>query len=119
MPEEFAFQQSGGDGGAVQFDKRIGLTLAEIMDSPGYQLLARAGLPMNQYRGPRRGYCLDLAQDTPQHRAVADDLLKIHFAADFIFEIELFLGEFVLEFRDLTIGEGVVDGDRHLPGNLG
>jgi hypothetical protein len=94
------------------------VALAEIMDCPGYEFFAGTGLSIDEYRRPRRGYRFDLAENLPQHRAVADNLLKIHFAADFIFEIELFLGEFVLKFRDLTIGEGVVDGDRHLPGNL-
>ena len=119
MAEELAFQQAGGNGRAVQFDKRVGVALAKIMDCPGDQFLARARLPVNQYRRPRRSYCFDLAEDTPQHRAVADDLLEIHFAAEFIFEIELFLSQFVLEFRDLTIGKGVVDGDGNLPGDLG
>ena len=105
---------------AAQFSltKRVGLALAEIVDRPGYQFLARTGLAVNQDRGAGRSYRFDLAQNTAQYGAVADDLLKIHFAAEFIFQIELFLGELVLEFRDLAIGKGVVDGDRDLPGDL-
>src|SRR3984957_5859429 len=42
-------------------------------------------------------------------RAVANDVLEVHLAADFFFEVELFLGELVFELRNLVIYHRVLN----------
>ena len=50
----------------------------------------------------------------PECRAVADDLIEVHLAANLFFEIELLLGELVFELGDFPICQGVFDGDGDL-----
>ena len=50
---------------------------------------------------------------------MADDVLKRQLTADFLFQVQLFVRELVLERGDLAVGERVVDGDRHLAGHAG
>ena len=50
-----------------------------------------------------------------QGRTLSHNSFIVHLATDFVFQIQLFLGEFVLQFRDLAIGQGVLDGYRYLP----
>jgi len=50
---------------------------------------------------------------------VADDVLKGQLTTDFLFQVQLFVRELVLERGDLAVGERVVDGERHLAGHAG
>jgi hypothetical protein len=43
-----------------------------------------------------------LFEDLPQRFARSDDLFEIQFAADFIFEVELFLRQFLFQFGNLA-----------------
>jgi hypothetical protein len=43
-----------------------------------------------------------------------NDVFKVHLAADFFFEIELLLGEFVFELRNLVVCQRVFNGDGNL-----
>jgi hypothetical protein len=43
---------------------------------------------------------------------------QVHLAAYLFFQIELFLREFVLQFEDLTVSQGVFDGNCHLARGL-
>ena len=54
----------------------------------------------------------------PQGRTASDDLLKVELAANLLFEIYLFLSKFVLEFRDLAVGQRIFNGDRDLASYL-
>src|SRR5206468_8766678 len=51
------------------------------------------------------------SSDLAQGRTLPDNLCEVHLRADFFFQIELFLREFVLELGDLTVGKGVFDGN--------
>src|SRR5262245_53582538 len=42
VTEEFALEQSVGNGGAIDSDERFGRAIAVLVDGPGNQLLARA-----------------------------------------------------------------------------
>ena len=114
MPEHLAFEQPGGDRGAVQFDERALAASAQIMDRPRDQFLTGSGLTIDQYGGIGRRHGLDLLQQTPQGRASTDNLLEVQFAADFIFQVDFFLRQPVFQLCDLTIGKRVLYRDRHL-----
>ena len=45
MPEKFAFQQAGGDGGAIEFHKSALFAPAAFVDGTGDQLFSSAGFP--------------------------------------------------------------------------
>jgi hypothetical protein len=66
------------------------------------------------------GWChnLHLLEHTAEDGAVPHDVRKMQLTADFIFQIQLLLGEPVFERSDLTIGERVLNRDGHLVGNL-
>jgi hypothetical protein len=49
--------------------------------------------------------------------AMADDLVEVELGADFFLEVEFLLGEFVLEFGDLAVGQGILDRKRYLTGD--
>src|ERR1700759_4999592 len=58
------------------------------MDSPCYQLLARASFSLNQDGGVGRGDALDPVQYRFQGAALSDDLLKLAFAEVLFCEFE-------------------------------
>ena len=53
-----------------------------------------------------------------QRGALTHNPFKIHFAAHFIFEIELLLRETIFQFRDLTVGHRIFNSNSHLTRNL-
>jgi len=59
-----------------------------------------------------------LARARGESPTVPHDLFKIKSAANFLFEVQLFLGEFVFQRIDLFEGQRVFDGDRDLRGDL-
>src|ERR1700755_2631794 len=73
---------------------------------------------MNENGGVCRGDRLDLAQDPPENRAVADDLLKVQLAADLVLKVEIFLSQFIGELRNSAVRQCVVDGDGNLASDL-
>ena len=89
------------------------------MNGAGDQLLACTSLAKQQDCGIAGSDGLNQFQNVLQRRAVSDDILKVHLAADFFFEIELLLRELVFEFRNLVVCQCVFDGDCYLPRSLG
>jgi hypothetical protein len=81
--------------------------------------LARTGLAADEHSRLGGGDGLHLLEHAAQRGAVPHDVLKVALAADLVFQIQFLLSELVLEGGDLAIGEGVVDGDGHLVGDLG
>ena len=59
-----------------------------------------------------------LIEQSLQRGTFADDLLKVVFGANFVFQVKLFLGELVFEIGDLLEGQGIFDGDGDLRGDL-
>ncbi len=118
VPEKFAFEQTGGNRRAVELDERARVARAEIVEGAGDQLLARAGLAVDDDGGIGGSDRLHFAQDAAQGFALADDLFEIPFAADFVLEIQLLARQLVLEIGDLAEGHGIFDGHSYLAGDL-
>ena len=81
------------------------------MDGAGDQLLARAGLAIDQYGGIGGGDAADLVEHRQQGGTAADDLLEIVRGLDLFLEVEVLL----VQPRALGLGEdavGDVDPDR-------
>src|SRR6266853_1586799 len=84
------------------------------MNGAGDQFLARACLSINQDRRVRRRYSFHMFEDFAQRGTVSNDLSKIHFCADFIFQIQLLFGELVFELSNLPKGKCILHGNGNL-----
>src|SRR5262245_2559525 len=89
------------------------------MNRAGDQFLTRSCLARDEHSRIGWRYGLHLLQHTAQGGAVSHNVRKVQLAANFIFQIQLLLRELVFERDDLTIGEGVLDRDSDLIGDLG
>ncbi len=89
------------------------------MNGPRNQFLARPCLSINQHRRIRRRYSFHALEGFAQGSAVSHDLGKIHFAADFIFEIQFFLRQLVFQLSNLLKGKRILHGNRNLICDLG
>src|SRR5579862_1485544 len=118
MAEKFAFKQAGGNGGAIDANESVVMARAQIVNRTGEQLFSSAGLSQNQDRGIRRRNRLNLFQDPPDLRAVANDLLKIKLSFQLVFQILLLLRELVLELGHAPECHGIAQGYRYLAGDL-
>jgi len=63
VAEQFAFHQSGGQRGAVQFDIRALLPKALVVDGSGDELFSGAGFTLNQDRSVGTRHHLECAPD--------------------------------------------------------
>jgi hypothetical protein len=97
VPEEFAFQQAGGDGGTVQFHEGLRPPRAERMERPRQQFFPGPRLAVEEHGCIGRGHEFHLVQDAAERGARADDLGKVPVAVAAIFHGERLLGECVLE----------------------
>src|SRR5207245_872585 len=118
VTEQLAFKQAGRNRRAVQLDECPLLAPAAVVDRPGNKLLSGAGFAEQQDRRVVGRDCLDQLQNVLERRARPYDLLEVHLAAYLFFQIELFLRKFVLQFRNLTVGKVVFDGNCDLAGGL-
>ena len=89
VAEQFAFDQARGDGAAVELHERSIATRAALVDGAGDELLARAGLAVDQYARVRAGDEIDLAQRLLQGRARADDLAMVTLFGDLALQIAI------------------------------
>ena len=94
------------------------LTRAQLVQGPGDQLLARAGLPADEDGGAGGGNGLDLLQHLPQGGAFADDVAEVVFGADLLFQVNVLAAQPVVQRLDLLEGQGVFHGHGHLVGDL-
>jgi len=76
-------------------------------------------ISINEHSRVGRSDRLHLLQHTPQGSTFSDDLREIHFAADFIFEIELFLGQLLFQLSNLPKGARILYGNGNLICDLG
>ena len=115
VAHQLTFDQSRRDRGAIQLNESSVRAAAQLMDRARDQLLARSGFPLNQHRriGGRGGF--DLLQYAPQRGAVADDFIEPVFAANFLFEINLFVFDALAQLADFLEHQGVFDRNGHLP----
>src|ERR1700759_5031045 len=83
MTEEFAFDEFGGNGSAVEGDKWCCGALAFFVDGAGYEFFAGAGFPVDADARLALGYALDLRNDTAHgfafedHGVLADALAQV------------------------------------------
>src|SRR5439155_18708292 len=119
VPEELAFEQSRGNRRAIQLHEGVRTPRAEVVNGARNEFLARAGLAVDEDGRIGWRHSLHLVQHAAECSASPHNVLKVHLTANFIFQIEFFLREWILERGDLAIGERVLDGNRHLAGNLG
>ncbi len=114
MSKQFALQQPGRDGRAIELHQRPALAPAAIVDCTGDQFFSCACLAQKQDRGIAGRHCLHQTKNVTEARALAHNSLEIHLAADFFFQIQLLLGQLVFKFRNFTINNRIFDCDRHL-----
>ena len=119
VAKEFTFEQPHGDGRAVEFDEGAFPAAAQVVQGAGDKFLARPRLPLNQHGGIRRRDDLDLLQDALEAVALPDDLFEVVIATNFVFEVEFFLSQFILQFGNFAVRQRVLDRERALARNLG
>src|SRR6266436_3441369 len=114
VSEQLAFQQACRNGRAVELHEGFRPPWTQIMNGAGDQFLSRPRLAINQDRGVRWRYSLHMFEDFAQRGTVSNDLSKIHFCADFIFQIQLLFGELVFELPNLPKGKCILHGNGNL-----
>src|SRR6202044_512379 len=72
VPEQFAFEEPGGNRCAIQFDERIVAPPAQVVDGPGDQFFSRSRFAMDDDGGIRGRYSLHLLQHVAQRVALPD-----------------------------------------------
>jgi len=95
--EQLGFQQSLSMAAQLSFT-RVSTPWAQIMNGAGDQFFP---VPSRHKSGPssRRRYRFYMFEDFAQRGTVSNDLSKIHFRADFIFQIQLLFGSWSLSSR--------------------
>src|SRR6202453_32782 len=87
MSEQFAFDKPGWNCSAIQSYERSVSSWTEVMHCARNQFFSGARLPVQQDSRSGWGDNLDLVEDFAQSDALAYEILKIVFRADFRFEI--------------------------------
>ncbi len=118
MAEQLAFQQSGGNGGAVQLDEVAVPAPAQAVNAAGYAFFAGPSFAGDEDGGIGVGDNGGVVQNPLQRGARADDIFGPVRAPDFVLQITLFLGQAVFELCDLAIGVRILERNRDLVGYL-
>ena len=118
VAEELAFEQAGGDSGAVNLHEGSAVPAAEIVDGAGHAFLAGAGFAEEQDGRIGGGDGFHLFEDVAKGGAFTDHFLELVTGAHLVFEDELLLGEAILEILNLAVGERVFEGDGELHSDL-
>src|SRR5438105_13469022 len=114
VPEDLALQKPDGRRCAVEPDQRPRSPPAEIMDRLGQQLLAGAGLALDDDRAVGPAHRLDLLQRPPERGAGADDPPEIELMIGLVVGTELVDGSAGPQAVDPGDRPGVLDRDRDL-----
>src|SRR5207302_11207651 len=118
VAEELAFQKARRNGCAVELHEGTRAAPAEIMDSPGQQLLAGARLAMNENRAVGRAHRLDLLERPAQRRALPHDSPEFWLTRTFVAAIHLAGGMARLEIGILGNSFEVFDCGADLLGEV-
>src|SRR6266567_1476136 len=118
VSEEFALDEAGRDGAAVDLDQGALPARAAAVDGTGDQLLASSRLSGDEHGGIGGRHLLHLTQEGPQRRAAPDDLVEVVFAMYFLTEIDALTLQGGFEGRDLLVSFHVLDGQRYLVGDF-
>src|SRR4029077_18863458 len=119
MSKQLALKQSGWNRSTVEFYECPLLAPAAFVDGARNQLLPRAGFAEKKYGRVTGSHGFDQIQDMAQSRTLPHNSFEIHLAADFVFQIQLFLRQLVFEISDLAVRQRVLHTDRHLLCHLG
>src|SRR5579863_1961343 len=114
MSKKLTLEQSCGNRSAVELYEGPILTPAAFMDGARNQFLSGAGLPQKQNRRVARSHGFHQVQNMAESRTLPHNSFEVHLAADFVFQIQFFLREFVLELGDFTVRQRVLHADRDL-----
>jgi hypothetical protein len=118
VAEEFGFEKTAGNGGAIDFDESAIAARAEIVDGAGEEFLAGARFAEEEDGGASGSGELDLGESSLERRTLTDNFLEIEFTANFFLEVELLFRELVFQSLDFLEGQRVFDGDGDLRGHL-
>jgi hypothetical protein len=92
VPEEFAFQQAGGDGGTVQFHEGLRPPRAERMERPCQQFFPGPRLAVEEHGRIGRGHECHLVQEAAERRTVPHDLRAMAVAAAIVCRVRCLCG---------------------------
>ena len=118
VAEQFAFDQPGGNGSAIDLDERAVFTTAEAMDGARKQFLAGSRFTLDEDRCIRGSHGFNLLENLAQTAALADDVFEAVLEIDLLLQILLLLAKAVAEFGDLAEHHGIADGHGHLVADL-
>jgi hypothetical protein len=118
VAEQLAFQETRGNGRAVELDEGSVPPGTQVVKGAGDQLLACARLATDEHGGVGRGDDLDLLQHPAQRRVLADDLPEVVVGADLLYQVEILLGQPVFQFGDLFVSLKVLNRKRDLVRDL-
>ena len=76
MPEELCFEERFRHRAAVQGDKPVPPARAVVMDGPGRQFLAGAGLTLHQDRARARRHCFEQCEELSHEGTAPDQSLE-------------------------------------------
>src|SRR5580698_1920692 len=114
MSKKLTLEQSRRNRSTVELYEGPLLAAAAFMDRPRDQFLSRAGLPEKQNRRVAGSHGLHEVQNMAESRTLPHNSFEVHLAANFVFQIQFFLREFVLEIGDFTVRQRVLHTDRDL-----
>ena len=118
VPEQFALQQPGGNGGAVQLDERAIAARTQAVNGARQQLLAGSRFSLDQHGGIGGRDRFNLPEHLAQPFAVTHNVFVAIVEIDFGFEVLLLLAQLVAEFGNAPECHCVVDRHCHLNRNL-
>ena len=118
MPEEFALQQAGGNGGAVELDEGAVFAPAQAVKARAINSLPVPVSPRIRTVASQGATVAAWSSTLLERRAVADDLSEMSFGTKLAFQIFLLFGEAVLEDFNLSRGAMIFQGNRELGGDL-
>src|SRR5262245_30771807 len=103
MAKQFAFQEPGGNGSAIELDEGAIAPGTQVVQRARDEFFAGARFPADQYGRSSGGNRFDLLQHTAQSRALADNLADVVLGANFLFQVKVLLGQTILELADFAI----------------
>ena len=112
VAEELRRDERRRDRGAIHGDERPGRAGGSLVDRPGDELLARAGLPGDEHGGIGRRHLGHVRQDHPERPRSADDLLEHRRAIDLLAQREILASDAVVgALAIVDIGSGGIPAD--------
>src|SRR6266481_7175221 len=119
VSEEFAFDQPGWNGRAIEPYKRPVSSWTVAMNCACNQLFPSARLAAQQNSRSRGGDNLDLVEDFAESGALAHEILEVVFRADFRFEIQALVFQPIPRCAQSSVRERVVERQGNLRADLG